>query len=827
MKNIIITEKPSVARDYARILGVNGSQDGFIENDKWVITWCVGHLVTLSYPQAYDEKYSKWNINDLPFLPAAYKYEVIDKVKKQFGVIKRLYHRDDISTIYLAGDPAREGITIQSYVLQQAGYNRSANVLVIWVDSLTDAEIKKGISNAKPLSEYSNLIDSGYERAIEDYAVGINYSRALTCKFGYRDAKNVYHPIPVGRVMTTVLGLVVDRENEIKNFKETVYYKILADVGFKAEWKSLEGTRFYGSDTVYDNMGFLDQRAAGDFIADLSKDMRLTVADVKVTGEKKNPPSLFNLAELQSECTKRFKISPQDTLNVAQKLYEQKLTSYPRTDARVLTKAMFGEIGGVFKGLKNIGYRTSEIDNILASDYQAVGRSTRYVDDSKVSDHYAIIPTGQGASAIPKLSELELKVYHLIVDRFLAIFYPAAEYKKTAVTLKHLNGEYFFASSKELIKEGFLSLYEKTSSDDEDKDEDQGSINVQRGDVLPVRMFSQKESKTQPPKRYTSGSIILAMENAGKLIDNEELRAQIKSSGIGTSATRAGIVQKLIDIKHLNLNKKTQILTPSSDGYIVYGIVKRSVPMLLRPEMTASWERGLGSIESGNISKQQYHEKLETEIRKYVEEIKNMADNHQNSSEPAAGAEKSRELGNCPLCGKPMFEVSSKGYGCSGYDKDGTGCSFFVPLTVAGKKLGKRAIDALLKGEQTEVIKGFKSKKSDKTFDAPLGIKDGKVTFIFTERKDTPPPLNYVYTCPQCGEKLVDKGYALVCDKCNIKIWRTVAGHVLTDSEMNSLLAGRTAAISDFKKKNGEPFKSPAALVLTEDYKIEFLFLND
>lgn len=818
---IIITEKPSVAREYARILGVSGNNDGYISNNEWIITWCVGHLVTLSYPQVYDPKYEKWNLDDLPFLPAAYKYEVIAKVKKQFNVIKSLYHRSDISTIYLAGDPAREGITIQSYVLDMAGCNKSANILVVWVDSLTDAEIRKGLKNAKPLSAYKNLIDSGYERAIEDYAIGINYTRALTLKFDYKGSDNKKHPVPVGRVMTAVLGLVVDRENEIRDFKETIYYKIIADVGFNAEWKAVAGTRFYGSDTVYDYTGFLDKSAAGAFINSLSKDMRLTVSDVKEETLKKNPPSLFNLSELQSECSKRFKISPTQTLNIAQNLYEAKLTSYPRTNARVLTKAMFGEVTGVLNGLMGFGYRKDEIERILASDYTAVGKSKRYVDDSKVSDHYAIIPTGQGKASVDKLSDLELKVYHLIVDRFLAIFYPAAEYKKTSVTLKHAINEFFYASSKVLTKQGFLALY-GVSEDDKDKDEEEQTtpISVRVGDILPVKAFNQKESKTQPPKRYTSGSIILAMENAGKLIDDEELRAQIKSSGIGTEATRAGILQKLIDINHLTLNKKTQVISPSSDGFIVYGIVKNAVPMLLSPKMTASWEKGLSMIESGEISRAVYHQKLEDDVKRYVDMIKGMEEHHENAGS-AAGGSKKRVLGNCPLCGKPMFEVSGKGYGCSGYEKDGSGCSLFVPLSVAGKKLGKKALDALLAGNQTEIIKGFKN-KAGKTFDAKLGLKDGKVSFMFEERYK-PKQFIRAMICPKCGETFEDKGYVLSC-KCGVNIKRTIAGHELTEDEMCSLLAGRTDFISDLKKKDGTPFKSPAALALNENFMIDFVW---
>lgn len=819
MKNIIITEKPSVAQDFARFLGVSGSKDGYLENDKWIITWCYGHLVTLSYPQKYDEKYSKWNIDDLPFLPEKYKYEVIANVKKQFYTIKDLYHRDDISTIYLAGDPAREGITIQSYVLQQAGYNKSAKVLVVWVDSLTDSEMKKGLETAKPLSSYRTLIDSGYERAIEDYAVGINYSRALSCKFGFYGPDKKYHPVSVGRVMTTVLGMVVDRENEIKNFKETVYYRIVADVGFDAEWKAVEGTRLYGSDTVYNQCGFLSKGAAGAFIFGLSKDMSLTVKDVKTSSEKKNPPSLFNLAELQSECTKRFKISPQDTLNVAQKLYESKLTTYPRTDARVLTKAMFSEIKRVFDGLIRTGYRKSEIEHILSTDYSSIGKSKKYVDDSKVSDHYAIIPTGLG-SGIDKLSDLELKVYHLIVDRFLAIFYPPAEYKKTAVTLFHSSNEYFFATSKELINSGFLTLYENEEKDDE---ETSGPIVAKTGDILSVKSFGQKESKTQPPKRYTSGSIILAMENAGKLIEDEELRAQIKSSGIGTSATRAGIIQKLIDIKHLSLNKKTQILSPSEDGYIIYNVVKKSIPSLLKPEFTANWEKGLSQIESGTITKQAYHLKLEDEIKKNLEVIKGMEENHQNANGAAAGGKK--EIGNCPLCGKKMFEVTDKGYGCSGFKPDKSGCNLFIPFTVSGKKLGSKALSALLEGKNTDKLKGFKKKDGSGTFDAVLGIKDGKVSFIM-DSKEQIAPSSYVYTCPKCGHKFEDIGYALIC-QCGVKIYRKVASHILTDNEMSALLAGRTGAISDFKKKDGTPFSSPAALILDENYETKFKFINE
>ena len=613
MKKIIVTEKPSVARSFAKVLGVVGSEDGYIENNEWIITWCVGHLVTMSYPQEYDEELKHWSFDTIPFLPENYRYKVIADVRKQFNVIKHLYNRSDVSAIYYAGDPAREGIYIQALVRQMAGTKTGIQELVVWIDSQTDAEIKRGIKEAKPLSEYASLIDSGYERAIEDYAVGINFSRALTLKANQTIGR-LSSSINVGRVMTCVLGMIVRREREIENFIPEDYYKVqcgvfLPDGQLIATWRPNNDAY---EDKLYNENGFKKKEDAQALISTMSH--KVEIEDVSVKEENKYAPLLFNLAELQAACLRAFKISPDETLAIAQSLYEKRMTTYPRTDSRYLSSAIAVEVEDNLLGLKAIF--PQEVGSILESNSYRNIANTKYTNDTKVTDHYAIIPTGN----VSALSGLEKEVYLMIVRRFLSIFMPPAVYTKVNVIEKDpVNGEKFYASGKTLKDPGFLSLYGNVES----KNELPGEVmSLKKGDVFDCK-YRVVSSQTTPPARYTSGSMILAMENAGKLIEDEELREQIKGSGIGTSATRAETLKKLDRINYIRINNKTQVLTPDNLGYFVYDFVEIFLPELLDAKLTSQWEKGLDEIVSEEISAATYRARLNRYVTDNVMQIKN------------------------------------------------------------------------------------------------------------------------------------------------------------------------------------------------------------
>ncbi len=653
-KTLVITEKPSVAREYADILKVKGRNDGYIENEAYCITWCVGHLVEMCYPDRYDEKYKKWRMEDLPFLPEKYRYEVIGNVKKQYETVKRMLHREDIETVLWAGDSGREGQVIEELIRRTGGVRKGIIEKRVWIDSTTEEEIIRGINEARPYSDYDNLSNAGIMRGIEDYSMGINFSRALSVKYGklLNDAAGTkkYSAIAVGRVMTCVLGMVVRREREIRNFKETVFYRITGTFGtdggeYTGEWKATEGSAHHLSGEIYNEKGFLKKEDAAGFIEALKANKEASVKEIKKTDEKKRPPLLFNLAELQAACSKRFHISPDETLKIAQELYEKKLTTYPRTDARVLTKAVAGEIIKNLKGIKNYTPVTGFAEKIIEEKlYQNINKKP-YTDDSKVTDHYAIIPTGN-LSEYNKLNDLCKKVYDMIVRRFLSIFYPPAVFKKvslaTQVVLEN-SEECFYTSSKVLTEPGFYEITgqdkakpgDKNGKDvkeasDEDNEEEEESCGdlmallpvLKKGLAVETKAFNIKEGKTSPPKRYTTGSMILAMENAGQLIEDEELRSQIKGAGIGTSATRAGILEKLVNISYLSLNKKNQILTPSKMGEMIFEVVFCTMPGMLNPDMTASWEKGLSKVEKGELDPKEYRQTLDRYVAKYVESVK-------------------------------------------------------------------------------------------------------------------------------------------------------------------------------------------------------------
>ena len=628
-KSLFIAEKPSVAQEFANALKVGGKRnDGYIESGEMIVTWCVGHLITMSYPEAYDERYRRWSLETLPFLPKEFKYEVIGNTSKQFKIVSGLLNRPDVETIYVCTDSGREGEYIYRLVDQMAGVKGKKRKRV-WIDSQTEEEILRGIQEAKDLSAYDNLAASAYLRAKEDYLMGINFSRVLTLKYGQTLSsllKRKYTVISVGRVMTCVLGMVVRREREIRNFVKTPFYRVVGTFApsFEGEWRAVEGSRYYQSPRLYKENGFKEKKDAEALIQVLTgpAPMECRVHSIEKKKETKNPPLLYNLAELQNDCSKMFKISPDETLKVVQELYEKKLVTYPRTDARVLSTAVAKEIYKNINGLKGYEPMALFAQEILQGDsYKIIGRS-RYTNDKQITDHYAIIPTGQGLGALKSLSGLSEKVYQVICRRFLSIFYPPAVYQKYSLKAER-DKEYFFSNFRILESEGYLKVAAvsgKTRLDSDKKEEEKNLTSpelvaflktLKKGDSLELNSMAVKEGETSPPKRYTSGSMILAMENAGQLIEDEELRAQIKGSGIGTSATRAEILKKLVNIKYLALSKKTQVITPTLLGEMICDVVASSIRQLLNPELTASWEKGLTYVAEGSITPDEYMEKLE------------------------------------------------------------------------------------------------------------------------------------------------------------------------------------------------------------------------
>ena len=666
-KALYIAEKPSVAQEFAKALKINGQRrDGYLESQDSVVTWCVGHLVTMSYPEKYDIKYKRWSLDTLPFLPREFKYEVISGVQKQFEIVKGLLNREDVDTIYVCTDSGREGEYIYRLVAQMAGVHGKKEKRV-WIDSQTEEEIMRGIREAKDMSAYDNLSASAYLRAKEDYLMGINFSRVLTLRYGnsvsnYLNTK--YQAISVGRVMTCVLGMVVRREREIRAFVKTPFYRVLSSIAlegenFEGEWRAVEGSRYFQTPYLYKENGFKEKAYAEKLIQELlvSQPLQCTVEKIERKKENRNPPLLFNLAELQNVCSKLFKISPDETLKIVQELYEKKLVTYPRTDARVLSTAAAKEIYKNISGLRNYEHTAEIAQHIIEQGNYKNLAKTRYVNDKQITDHYAIVPTGQGLNALRSVSLTAQRVYETIVRRFVCIFYPPAVYQKISLVTK-IQNESFFSSFKVLLDEGYLKVatnsFAKRKAADamssvnragaagnegsEEEDPDTGKNggnkaddsaedmacdtrllaalqNLKKGDILSVDSLSIKEGETSPPKRYNSGSMILAMENAGQLIEDEELRAQIKSCGIGTSATRAEILKKLCNIKYLALNKKTQVITPTLLGEMIFDVVNCSIRQLLNPELTASWEKGLNYVAEGSITEQEYMDKLEHFVR--------------------------------------------------------------------------------------------------------------------------------------------------------------------------------------------------------------------
>lgn len=831
-KIVLVAEKPSVAMAIAQALGVRGERkDGYIEDDRYIVTWCVGHLVAMSYPEVYDEKYKVWETETLPFIPEKekYLYEIIDSVKKQFKIVKSVYNRNDISKIVIYPDPAQEGFYLQELVLREAGTS-TKQIYCAWVDSQTEEEIIKAYNECKPWNteKFQQIIQSGYMRAKEDYLFGINFSRVLTLKYSENISSKLNHKITiaVGRVMSCVLGMVVQREREIANFEVTPFYKINAFFeGVNAEWKAIENTRYFQSPEVYNDVGFLQKEKASKFISNL--DTNITVNEVEMKTEKKFAPLLFNLAELQSECSKRFKISPSKTLEIAQELYEKKLTTYPRTDARVLTTAMAKVIEEHIEGIKNNSPICSNFaETILNENIYKKLAFTKYVDDSKVSDHYAIIPTGKGYEQYNNLTEQEKLVYELILRRFLSIFMPPAEYKKVQLSAT-CNGEFFHTAIKQLSKEGYMEVYQYNKENEDKKTDVLDKIcGIKSGMTYPCE-FSIIEGKTTPPKRYNSGSIILAMENAGQLIEDEELRESTNASGgIGTSATRAEILRKLIKNEYLHLNDKTQIISPEYKGELIYDVINNTIPGLLNPKLGASWTKGLKQIESGEINDTEYYDKLLKYISSEVSNVKETdknpeiyADFRKTDNRYRDYIEKMSIRERCPIC-KKKLKVTSFGVCCENYGKEEGKCRFAISKNISGKTLTDSQLQQLLKNKRLDIMKGFKT-KDGKEFSAPLYIlSDGKLSFKPEEGMEIDD-----LRCPCCDCSIEEESYKWSCknEYCSFEVPRTYGNKTLNRTHLKKLLTeGKTDLIKGFKGKSEKEFS--AFLKLDSDYKVVYQF---
>ena len=723
---VIITEKPSVARQFCQALkipAVDKEKKGYYEGQGsdgkyYKITYAIGHLIGMSYPEKYDEELKSWKLENLPFIPQEWKYEVISAVKDQYNNIKKVFKSMKAGDIYYnAGDSGREGEYIQNLIVQEIGLPQGVIQKRIWIDSQTDDEILRGIREAKPVSDYKALSESAYVRAKEDYLVGINFSRLLSCAYGREFNEKIksqkYKPLTVGRVMTCVLGMIVRREREIRDFKEQKYYRIEANTGFKSGWKVSETSKYYDSEKLYSETGFKRYDDAAEFVAFLSKTPRLLVDTVKKTDVKKPAPTLYNLAELQAECSKRLKISPDKTLEIAQSLYEKKLTTYPRTDARVISTPVAKEIDKNIKGIRdNLNIFVEEVSYVLGNKlYEGIDSKKRYTNDSKITDHYAIIPTGEGSMS--SLNELEKEVYDMIVRRFLAIFYEKATYKKIEIVLTHENKEKFSTSTEVLVDKGYLSVYKpfKEEGDKEEKVDLESLNKIVEGDVVEAA-FDVSEGKTTPPKRYTTGTMIIAMENAGKLIEDEDLRETIKSCGIGTSATRAETISKLIKLKYISLNEKTQVLTPHADGESVYDIVDAHIPGLLVPEMTAEWEQGLEGIYKKEVIASEYLGKIEDFVRTTVDEIKKTA-----RVSPKKQAKETKYI--CPRCFKNMQEYE-KVYKC--------GCGYMVFRSFCLHEFSDEEMSRLLHGDIVHV-EGLISKAGNEFAQDLILSDEGKIEF--------------------------------------------------------------------------------------------------
>lgn len=747
---LFIAEKPSVAMEFAKALGINNTAPkgaGYLEDDENIVTWCVGHLVGMSYPEKYDPDLKKWDLKDIPFLPDPnqYKYEVLTPTKAQYQIVKSLLNRNDLTKIYYSGDSAREGEYIQRLVRQLAGHNPNAEEYRVWIDSQTREEILNGIKNAKPLSYYDSLSDSAYARAIEDYGIGINFSRALTLKYAQsvsNTAGTKWTPIAVGRVMSCVLGMVVRREREIRNNIKTVYYTVsgTANGTVEAQWKPKEGSSYYQKDDLFNMAGFLKKDQANQFISVIAP--TLTLKNVTINTTKKGAPLLFNLAELQGECTKRFHIGPDRTLEIAQSLYEKKLTTYPRTDARVLTTAIDKVIANNINGLTGVPDVAQYANAVLAGNmYQNIA-NTKYTNDAAVSDHYAIIPTGD-ISSLASISGQERDVYIMICRRFLSIFYPQAEFEKMNAWFE-TSGEAFTTSAEALISPGWLEVADKIPDTTKAADKIAWIRGMQQGVSYPAS-YSINQTETKPPARYTTGSMVLAMENAGKLIDDEELREQIKGSGIGTSATRAETIKKLITNKYIQADKK-QVLSPTLLGEAIYEILELCAPTTLSPEMTASWEKGLSQIVDSSVSKDLYLQKMYNYIRKTTESIKAsecgdefrtrmevIRKTYPNAAKATNGTMQMTEV-PCPVCGRAMRRLKTGAYSCSGYPDN---CKYALWNTWCGKTLTDAQMKTLLAGKTTSEIKGFTS-KAGKAFNAKLTLdEDKKIKPVFSAKKSS------------------------------------------------------------------------------------------
>ncbi|WP_438314401.1 DNA topoisomerase 3 [Candidatus Caldatribacterium sp. SIUC1] len=693
-KKLVITEKPSVARDIARALGKFTDHREYLENAEYIITWAVGHLVGLAEPEDYDDRFRKWDLELLPIIPEVFKLKPLEKTEKRLEVIKMLSEREDTDALVNACDAGREGELIFRYIYEFLGLKKP--VFRLWLSSMTKEAIQEAFARLRPASEYELLAQAAKCRSEGDWLVGINGSRAFTSRYKIL--------LSVGRVQTPTLAILVHREREIQNFRPTPYFEVFArfrygDLTYVGKWRGGEDDRLFDKDEA--------EKVVAGVLGKRGK-----VEEFSEHKTQEAHPLLYDLTELQRDANKLFGYSAQRTLDIAQRLYEHyKLITYPRTDSRYLSEDLLGQVERSVAMLTRCGFAEFARDLPLREAL----RDRRVFDRSKVTDHHAIIPTGEEIRW-EALKEGERKVLDLIVRRFLAVFHPPAVWMHRTIRTR-VEGETFLSKARVLAEPGWRVLYPR--------EEEEFLPVVPRGEEVDVVEAWNEEKETKAPPRYTEAALLAAMEGAGRFVEDEELREILKESGIGTPATRAAIIERLIEVGYVEREGKTLIPTPK--GMELVSLVESiPIPELASPQLTGEWEKKLNLIQKGQFTRELFMEGIKSLTWEIVAKVK--AQNLEDVREAKSRMVASRyPLGPCPLCGAPVYE-SKVAFSCSRWKE---GCPFTVWKTISGKKISRQQVQKLLASGRTDRLSGFRSRKG-KRFSAVLVLsEDGKVAFAF------------------------------------------------------------------------------------------------
>lgn len=697
-KILVIAEKPSVASDIAKVLKCKSKGEGFLYNDEYIVSWAIGHLVTLYDPEDYDAMLKKWSENTLPILPDTIKLKPINKTKTQLNVLKKLMNSKDTDSIICATDSGREGELIFRYIYEIVKCKKSFKRL--WISSMTDTAIKEGFKKLKDSREYDNLYLSAKCRSEADWLVGINATRAFTVKHNAL--------LSIGRVQTPTLSMIVERQKEIRDFVPEEYFEVEADYGeFKGIWFK----------QPFENETRINKKSDAEIIANNVKGEIANIYDVKREEKRQSHPLLFDLTELQRECNRKFGFSAKKTLDVAQSLYEKrKMITYPRTDSRYLSADMKSEMGIVLSKIKDTGFYSEFLEyaeNNIKNSY-----TKRVFDNSKVSDHHAIIPS-KGKLSIDKLTTDEKKVFDIIVLRFISVFYPQYIYNSIKVFAKCKN-ENFISKGTEIVEKGWTVLYEKFKT----KKDEPVIPDVKIGDNFVIKKSAVIEKKTMPPKNYTEATILSAMENAGKMVEDEELKEKLKESGIGTPATRAAIIERLISVGYVIRQGKN--LIPTEKGENLIAIVPEE---LKSPETTGKWEKGLSSVAKGKMSQERFMGSIERYVRFLVDNASASNTDIKFEKEEYTKNKKAKRIvsiGKCPLCGKKVLE-NTKAFYCESWK---SGCKFTIwknSLEIYGIDIDKTKMRKLLKDKELKNV----------VMHIPQTGEKGKGTVILTKKDES------------------------------------------------------------------------------------------